>query len=44
MCFLAQYVLNIFGPNYERAHDALIILIIGQAISSLFGSAGGLFK
>jgi O-antigen/teichoic acid export membrane protein len=40
MCLLAPYLLSVFGTNYEQAHDALLILIIGQTISSLFGSAG----
>jgi O-antigen/teichoic acid export membrane protein len=36
-CFFSEKILSIFGENYTYAKEALIILVIGQGICSLFG-------
>jgi O-antigen/teichoic acid export membrane protein len=38
ICF-ADAILGFFGKEYVLAKDALLILTIGQAVCSIFGSA-----
>jgi hypothetical protein len=38
ICFFAD-ILGFFGKEYVLAKDALLILTIGQAVCSIFGSA-----
>lgn len=39
ICVFPEQILTVFGPQYVIAKNALIILILGQGISSLFGVA-----
>ncbi|MFV8341576.1 MATE family efflux transporter [Flavobacterium sp. XS2P39] len=39
ICVFSEYILSFFGSDYLAAKDALLILIIGQGICSVFGSA-----
>ena len=39
LCVFSEYILSLFGNDYLVAKDALLILIIGQGICSVFGSA-----
>ncbi len=39
ICVFPEQILTVFGPQYSIAKNALIILILGQGISSLFGVA-----
>lgn len=37
VCFYSESILHFFGPNYIQAKQALLILMAGQLVSSLFG-------
>lgn len=39
ICFFADSILGFFGKEYVLAKDSLLILTIGQAVCSTFGSA-----
>ena len=39
ICVFSEYVLSLFGHQYIIAQQSFLILIIGQGICSLFGSA-----
>ncbi|MGO4820054.1 MATE family efflux transporter [Flavobacterium sp. W21_SRS_FM3] len=39
MCLLSNQLLGFFGENYKVATTALLILIVGQGICSIFGTA-----
>ena len=36
----SEFILSLFGPEYTTARDALIVLLIGQAVNALCGSVG----
>ncbi|WP_233206854.1 MATE family efflux transporter [Flavobacterium sp. 11] len=37
VCFYSESILHFFGPNYVQAKQALLILMAGQLLASLFG-------
>jgi O-antigen/teichoic acid export membrane protein len=37
VCFYSESILHFFGPNYIQAKQALLILMVGQLLASLFG-------
>lgn len=39
ICVFSDFILSVFGKNYNQAQYALIILMFGQAICSMFGSS-----
>lgn len=39
ICLFSEYILSFFGSDYLAAKEALLILILGQGICSVFGSA-----
>lgn len=36
----SEFILSLFGPEYTVARNALIILLVGQAVNALCGSVG----
>jgi len=38
VCFFAESILGFFGKNYLEAKSALLVLVVGQGICSLFGA------
>jgi O-antigen/teichoic acid export membrane protein len=36
----SNYILGLFGTDYKAARDALLVLLIGQAVNALCGSVG----
>jgi O-antigen/teichoic acid export membrane protein len=39
-----DFILNIFGPEFELASTALVILCIGQFVNAIFGPVGLIFQ